>query len=169
MVEGVEILPTKLQRLAFDNQKLFREGKIEHSEARTTQRALGGVAIAEWGLRQRVGRRVEPESGVWMRNMRIADDVGPEVVEVGVDRRCIGKHRRERETRIDGRNAAQTPSACQRIDGFAGVCEIPPAFAERKVPVMNQRERMLAIERRGTVIPANVVIVGKVVTTFAVG
>src|ERR1700730_18877143 len=111
MVERVEILPAKLKRLAFGNYEFLRQGKIEHDEVWTAQCALARVTVAEWGLRQGVSGWIEPKRGAWVRNMRIAYDVGPEIVEVGVDRGRIGKHRREGEARIQRRNAAQTPSS----------------------------------------------------------
>src|SRR5690348_4190497 len=84
VIGSIEIFPSEFQCFCFCKDELFRERQIEYILCRSPKRALGGRTVPKRLLRRSVGVGVEPQVAVGIGNMRIADDIRPRVVEVGV-------------------------------------------------------------------------------------
>src|SRR5438094_267761 len=84
VIEGIEILPAEFQRLAFRNHEIFRQRQIKQILRRPTERALRSGTVAERLLWRSESSGIEPQVTVGVLDMRIANHVGPHVVEVRV-------------------------------------------------------------------------------------
>jgi len=85
-IEGVEILPTEFKRFAFGNDERLGQREIEIIERRSPQRVGGCRTVPIWLLRITEGGGVKPHAGGLIRDMRIANFVRPDAIEVGIDR-----------------------------------------------------------------------------------
>src|ERR1700761_2272501 len=126
-------------------------------------------AVATNGLRRDVSGRVEPQRRVWIGNMRIADLIGTRAIEVGEGVRRARNGWRKRKTRLESRDAVESPSAENEIDCTARIVAEMTTATKGQFPNVADRDGVRTIEVRRTAILAPVEVIGEDAAGFGIG